>query len=209
MSRPVIAVDIDDVLVQRVYPVMAFLNTRYGTSFDVADMRAESFFRFVCECFADRASAEGLSALIGSYLSSDAYRAQQPIDGAQAALAQLSERYSVWALSTRPESQHPMTYDWLSEHFSGVFQSIALINEGRFGFNDTKGISKVSFCVENDIGLLIDDRLAACREMSKESLSAVLFGSYPWNRAAQLPDGVTRCGDWATVTEYFDAARVD
>lgn len=203
MGKQIIAIDIDDVLVPRVYPVMDFLNRRFSTSFAVADMVGESFFGYVCRCFADHTAPEELSSVIEDYLLSDEYRSQKPIPGASETLGCLSGKYRLRALSTRPKVQHLATRGWLEEYFSGVFDSVVLINEGHFGFNDTKGFSKASFCVEYGIDLLMDDRLQACLGMAEVSLQAILFGEYPWNQTESLPTGVVRCIDWPAVGEYL------
>lgn len=204
MKKAIIAVDIDEVLVPRAPLILRYLNERYSNSFRLEDMEGESFFSFVVSCFGTKETPEKLSAIIEDYLISDEYKSLQPIDGAVEGVARLSQDYHLWVLSTRPKSQHPSTEKWLRQHFPGCFDKVVLINEGHFGFNDTKGFSKAAFCVENGCRILIDDRLTACTEMAEEELEAVLFGRYPWNRTDSLPAGVMRCPDWAAVLEYFN-----
>ncbi|HSX05076.1 MAG TPA: hypothetical protein VLF69_01240 [Candidatus Saccharimonadales bacterium] len=204
MDKPIVAVDIDEVLVPRAPLILRYLNQRFGGDSLLENMQGESFFGFVVSCFGGQAMPEELSSIIEDYLVSDEYRAVEPIAGAVDDVTTLAQSHRLWILSTRPKSQHPSTYKWLDQYFPGRFEKVVLINEGYFGFNDTKGFSKASFCAENDCGLLIDDRLTACKEMAEELLEAVLFGNCPWNQADSLPGGVVRCDDWPAVLEYFD-----
>jgi hypothetical protein len=98
-KKMTIAVDVDDVLVARVGPVLAHLNSRFGTSYSIDTMQGESF---------------------------------------------------------------------------------------------------------NNASLLIDDRLATCREVANLLRQAILFGDYAWNRtSAELPAGLRRAINWKTVMDYL------
>jgi len=205
MSRKTIAVDIDDVLVDRVMAIQAYLNDAFDSNLDISGMHVgESFFKFVVAHFADKAEPLRLSEMIEDYVCSDAYMSIPPSQEATTVIDKLKQTYDLAIVSYRPKAQQQATQKWLDQHFTGRFKDILLVNDGHFG-RDVVSTPKAELCRDKGFHYVLDDRLDTCVESAGLGLQAVLFGTYPWNAPADLPKGVSRAKDWRQVEEYFDA----
>lgn len=64
--------------------------------------------------------------------------------------------------------------------------------------------TKAEICHALGASTLIDDSLVHVSQCVDAGIDGILFGDYPWNQSAQLPDGIKRCVDWSAVLEHFD-----
>jgi len=198
MRKPVVAVDIDDVLLEGVPVIVADYNRRFGTRVTPGDLYAAEYNRQVWGDV-DIATA---SRRIDAYAESSAFTNREPVREVTHCLRALAKRYELHVLTGRNDVVTELTNDWLRCYFPEVFASVNFSNL----FDPDKKRSKGEMCVELGASFLIDDHLPNVKSAAEYGLRAVLFGNYPWNQADELPPGVTRCADWPAVLEYFDGA---
>lgn len=199
MSKPVIAIDIDDVLAANAEGFVAFSNERWGTN-----LRPEDYHEHWAELWQvdheetqRRAVELHASGIIGKY---------RHYDEAKAVLAKLKKSYRLIVATSRRTSVEPETRAWLDMHFEGMFDEIHFA-----GIFDKKVFSKETWAhtkaeIFSAIGAryVIDDQLKHCVAAAELGIETVLFGDYPWNQTDKLPDNITRCHDWVAVEKYFD-----
>ena len=203
MTKPIIAVDIDDVLAAAAAGWVAYSNKQWGTSLKVEDYDEDwaKMWRVDFETAKQRAHHIHATKGIVSSFAPDAT--------ALVALQTLSESYELVIATSRITTHKAETEAWLDEHFKGVFSGLHLSNIYKAGNIAKDAVHGTKAELVDSIGAayLIDDQLKHCLAVAERGRQAILFGDYGWNRTDALPVGVTRCADWAAIVEYFDGQR--
>lgn len=199
MAKPVIAVDIDEVLCDGVEDFIQYSNEQFGTKL-VVDDYDEHWSRMwqIDEAESKRRSHQWhTSGEIGKHDNKP---------GATDILRHLSKRYDLVVTTARLETLRATTIDWLDRHFDGIFSDVHFA-----GFYDNYNLEDKAFAMTKaalyrqiNAEYAIDDQVKHCLAADDQGMSAILFGNYPWNQADTLPIGVTRCNDWQAVGAYFD-----
>lgn len=199
MPKPIIAIDIDDVLADYAAGFVAFSNQRWGTNLTIDDYDEHwgNVWKVDLEEIQRRAATIHDERLVRTLT----HRSE-----AVPVLEHLSQSFDLIVVTSRRIQNKDDTLAWLRLHypmisletvtFSGFFDTI---REG--SIHQTKGDIISSLGAQ----YMIDDQLKHCLSAAKYEVDALLFGDYAWNQMASLPPGVTRVHDWAKVKEYFDA----
>jgi len=193
MSRQLIAVDIDDVLVDHYEAVLEFHNSRYGTNHKLADYVTDHWSKVwgLDEKETERRAREFAAlGVAGRAIKKGA------ADGVRA----LHRDYDLAIVTVRRKVNVEPTLAWAEAEFPGVFKEIRFVPI----WEEAGAPSKAEVCKEIGADYLIDDSLKHCELAAAAGIHAVLFGNFPWNQADKLPAGVTRCKNWPAVVEYFE-----
>lgn len=198
MSRELIACDIDDVLALNAQGFVEFSNREFGTSLSSDDYQEHwaEMWQVDLEEVDRRAQVFHESEVVATY---------KHIKESVVALDGLKDIYRLVAVTSRRSNLKSCTRAWLDTYFNGVFEDIyfAGIFDGPIdGNSHLKTKADVFRKLRPDY--VIDDQIKHCEAAARLDARAVLFGEYPWNEAASLPPGVTRCKDWPAVLRYFD-----
>ncbi len=196
MSRPIIAVDIDEVLAPFHDLVFAHHNEIYGTNFS---SRHASGKYYVDQFTGD--SYETTKTKLKKFLNTEAFQNVEPIQGAVATIAALKANYDLVVITARQDFFQGFTQIWLERHFPQTFKNTAFTE-----YVTGQGIKvpKLKLCQDIGATYIIDDNISTAKECAAVGVRAVLFGDYPWNQASELLTGITRCKDWPAVLEYFN-----
>jgi len=196
MSKPVIAVDIDDVLAAHAEAFIAYTNRKWGTNLKVEDYHEhwEDIWGVDLE-EVERRSAE--------YHLTHEYRAYKHRHEALPVLQKLKKDYRLIVVTSRRREALQDTLDWLGEFFDGIFEDVHFGGFWDKIHDQSVHLTKLDICREIGASYLIDDQLKHCEAVAGAGMRAVLFGNYRWNQADKLPERVTRCNDWAAVGTYF------
>lgn len=159
-GRPVLAVDLDEVLGYFVAGLARFHNEAYGTSLTPEHFGSYHFrhvwggdeeesVRKVHEFFASPHFQDGLEL----------------VPGAQEALRKLAAHYDLVVVTSRQFAIERETRAWLDQHFPGVFRAVVFGNH--FGLTGEKR-SKPDLCRDLGAEILIDDSLRYAQEVGGE-----------------------------------------
>jgi 5'(3')-deoxyribonucleotidase len=196
-NKPVIAIDIDDVLAANAEGFVKFSNERWGTSLVVSDYSEHWAEVWQVELDETQKRAQELhdSGVISSY---------GLIAQAEIVLQKLHEHFTIIAVTSRRISIEIETRAWLDKHFHGVIDDIrfAGIFDGPIDLVNLSRTKKDIFLAIN-ASYVIDDYLKHCLAAAELGVEAVLFGNYTWNQADTLPAHVTRCVTWQDVDNFF------
>lgn len=195
MSRQTIAVDIDDTMVVHFQYLINWYNERYGTQ-----LTLEHNHPTVFEPWGTDSDAEAIRR-VHQFFDTPQFRNAKPFKEAVAALRVLDDRYNLVVVTSRDTLIEQVTLSWLDEHFTEVFKDVHFTAIYSL---EGKARSKIDVCRSIGASYIIDDVLDTTEKAATAGMRAVLFGDYPWNKADDLPKGVTRCKDWPAVLEYFD-----
>lgn len=200
MKKPVIAVDIDEVLASNAPSFIAYTNEQWGLNLSIDDYHehwAELWGVDHEETFR-RATQYNISGVMET---------MPHFADAKEVLEALSDDYDLVITTARRKDLTEVTKQWIDTHFKGIFSAIHHV-----GIWDTKHphantFTKAEICAQVGASFLIDDQSKHCNAVQQAGIQAIMFGDYSWNREDQVVEGVVRCGSWAAVLEYFNARR--
>lgn len=195
MTKPVIAVDVDEVLFPFIDEFINYHNYRYGTK-----LNKENFTSYDFDKILDLSASETVDRVY-SFLGSLKDSSTIPIDQSKNSIAVLASHFELCIVTARHAQFEQITLDWLDQNFHNCFRSIAAI--GHAPIMD-KPISKAKICQEINAIALIDDSLIHVNECVAIGLEGILFGNYLWNQTPKLPKNVTRCENWPAVLKHFN-----
>ncbi len=187
--RPLIAIDIDEVLFPFVPQLAEYHNTKHGTSLTADDFTTYDFDKVWGGTVVEAV------AKVNAYFAAD-HLGVVPIDGAIENLKSLADHYRLIVMTSRHDILTAATHAWIDRHFAGVFETVILAGNHHAG-GDVR--TKVSLCRELGAVALIDDSLRYVKECAEVGQRAILFGNYPWNQTDKLPEGVVRARNWDEV----------
>jgi uncharacterized HAD superfamily protein len=194
-NKPVIAVDIDEVIFPLAPTFLKYYNEQTGTSYTVDDMTS-----YYVEEITGEPKSEVLAKL-EAYLKSEHHRDAEPVEGAIDAIKALHQRYSLVVVTARAPFFSGHTEDFLKRHFRGLYDDFYNIHRSDI---EHKHLSKAEVCKQLSAIALVDDHLNYILDAAKNGITGLLFGDYAWNKLDKLPPNVTRVKDWQEVLEYFD-----
>lgn len=193
MSKLVIAVDIDDVLFPFIDGIAAYHNTPKGTQ-----LTAEDFFsyNFTEVWGGDPAETD---RIVDAFLGTDQLHLQ-PVPGAKAALARLSQDFDVVLVTARNQLFEAETLAWLHRHLPELFSRVILAGNPHDGRpHRPKGV----VCEELGARLLIDDHPRNLMSAAEYGVDGVLFGTKAWSVQPEASAHIAACKDWDATLKYI------
>jgi 5'(3')-deoxyribonucleotidase len=196
MKKPVIAVDLDDVLLPHYEDLITWHNREYGTHLTLANKDSWDPKPWGSE------TVEEAIQRVHNYFSTDDFKNEQPFEDAIRAINILGQKYELIIITARDEIIEQATLDWVSKHFKDVFAEVHFT--AHFSLTG-KSRSKADVAVEAGAAYFIDDNAKTVLEVAERGIPSIIFGSFS-DGVSELPDNVKRCKDWHSVLEYFDEA---
>lgn len=197
MAKPIIAIDIDDVLADYALGFIEFSNAHWGTHLTIDDYDEHWANVWKVDMAEVRRRADVIRE---KRLVKDLAHKSE----AQPILERLSRRFDLVVVTSRRVQNREDTLAWLQLHypmlsiqnvtFSGFFDTI-----NDMSLHQTKG----SIIASIGASYMIDDQPKHCLSAAECGVEALLFGNYRWNQLADLPANVTRVPDWEGVEAYF------
>jgi uncharacterized HAD superfamily protein len=195
-DKPIIAVDIDDVISASAPAFIAYSNEKFGTKLTIDDYQ---------ERWADLWKVENDEVIkrAHEYHESGHHATYEPLTGALEGLMELKKNFKLVVLTTRRNSINQLTKDWIHKFYPDIFDDF--IFTGFFDNPSTTGVHMTKAELAKDIGAqyLIDDQLKHILASAEIGIKGLLFGDYFWNKINSLPGNVTRVRNWKEVMEYF------
>lgn len=201
-TRPVIAIDIDDVVSDSVEATRLWANVQAGLSLEPHHYQVEvdTYWEYYERIWATHGA--GLDVLnyddfINTLVDDQAH--VPLVAGAAFAIKELMKTYDVVFVTARSPELKGATQAWLNRAFD---EEVALYMSHN-PFSNGNGKTKGEICRELGAWMLIDDNPDNCQSVLDVGLEAILFGKYGWQ--AHVPEKAVRCQDWPEVVEYLSA----
>lgn len=194
-AKPVLAVDVDEVL----YPFMKLFIEHYNQSYGT-DRTLEQFNSYVIEENFPMSSDEKLER-ISSFVANGGFRNGLPLSKSKAAIEELAKSYDLVVVTSRWKDWEQDTFDWLDRHYPKTFNNVHFANSITWSRGDKH--DKASICKELGAVAFIDDSVDNVEKVAETGIKSLLFGDYPWNRTDQLPENVRRVSNWDEVLEVL------
>lgn len=203
MTKPVIAIDIDDVLADGTNALIDAANRRYDLSLTPEDYHTvggdfKGYYERVW-------ATHGVESIVSFDELSEEMATDQSnvplLAGAQFAVTELSRRFHIVFITARPEEWEAATRRWFSQHFGN--DDVELYFAG--SHDGTMAMTKGQQAKALGADLLVDDNPRNCQTALDEGLKTILFGEYGWQQ--NPPDTMIRCKGWPEVLEYLDGTK--
>jgi 5'(3')-deoxyribonucleotidase len=198
MAKPVIALDIDDVLVDTVTAMFGDYNKRYGTALTKEHHYTRDIKLLGVSDY--KIAAERVER----YLASEAYANLVPFADAIRAIRRLNAQYDFIAVTSRPKFTEQMTRDWIKKHFDDMVQDVIFTHYimAADTSNHPSVSSKVGACKDIGAVYMVEDHLHHAIPVAESGVKVFLLDQ-PWNQHAALPGTMSRVRNWNAIEEAF------
>ena len=191
-KKIIIAIDVDEVSLDFMNPLLEYHNDKYGTS-----LKREDFKSFNLWETWGGTRQEAVKKVY--YFFNSPYSENiKPIKGSQESINILSKNKDLVIATSIPGYLHSRTIGMLSKYYSGMFKDFYFT----YQFDRNNGNRKKNICLEKNVDFIIDDvidNVLACSSVVKK---AFLFDS-PWNQINNLPENVGRVHSWKEVLKQL------
>jgi len=196
-NKPLIAIDVDDVLAVHAQEFVNYSNKKWGTNLKVGDYH--DHWAEIWQVDWDETQRR-----LHGYLNAGQFAKYKTVNDADIALKKLKKRYKLAVLTARQQSLAEDTKAWIAKHFMDTFDEIHFAGVWDLSLKEAVNRDKTAVAQQIGAEYLIEDQLKYALPVAKAGIEVLLFGDYPWNQADRLPKGVTRVKNWQEVLEYFD-----
>jgi 5'(3')-deoxyribonucleotidase len=198
-QRPILGIDIDDVLFPFVHEFVKFANTRLNTVKTVNALDTYSLEKAYGISYATAIE------LINELMLEEWIEKVQPLDYQKAlvGLQELSKYFELHLITARLDIYEKITRDWVNTFFPNVFTDIHHCSFLTIMPTHISKISKADKCREIGAIGLIDDSPANIVDCYNAGLITILFGKYKWQR--ELPRKIKpfKAKTWEKVVELI------
>lgn len=202
MTKPIIAIEVDDVLAHSTESLRQVVNAKTGAQLQPEHFQVPGpywgYYERLWENhgLADKVTMEELSPQMAKDQS------HVPVYlGASKALKSLAKSFELIIVTARNSEWEKATHVWLDSNFPGMFTKVVF---GGGKYHD-ENITKGDLCAKIGASYLIDDNVEHCISAADREITPILFGRYGWH--VDVPEDMIRCKTWKEVERYFDAAQ--
>eukprot|EP01041_Mallomonas_annulata_P006412 gene6412-12966_t len=194
-TKKLIAVDVDEVLAGFMAALVAFHNSKFGTTLTPGHFISYDFHTVW------GGTREESVAKMEEFFASEYFLDRiEPISGAQGAMTQLHELYDLHVVTSRQYVVEEETRRWIDKYFPNIFTEIHF---GNHYARSLPSISKSDMCLQIGASVLIDDSSRYATECAAKGIPVVLFGDYAWNRECPESNMIRRVKDWSETMELL------
>jgi len=217
--RLVVAVDLDEVLGRFLESLLQYHNTKYETTWKVADFFS---YRF-CDVWGG--TNEEATEKVYAFFETDHFKkGVAPLPGAREVLQKYKDAVDFYIVTSRQHVILQETENWVERHYPQLFKGILAGNHwtrentgvvttsesNSTTTTSSKARSKAEMCREIRANVLIDDSpsyISDCLQNAGEQFEkAIVFGEYGWNANfdAAKAQNALRCKNWSEVDAFLE-----
>ena len=207
-SKPIIAIDVDDVLASNALAFVEFSNERWGTSLTIDDYHDDWASVWKLDKEAHEQSVAIINERSGAYFE-ERIRTMDHDTSAYDVLLELKKKFDLIIVTARRLSTKGDTLAWIQERYAGIFSEDTIFFAGFYDDMTNDSFKKDKGALLKSLGAQyhIDDQPKHCNGACAQGLTGILFGDYAWQKTEPVDDSVVRVKNWHEVLEYFDAQR--
>ena len=193
MNKPILAVDIDDVLFPFSHEFVKYANSKLGVNKTVDDMVTYRLDRVY------GVSYQEIVDLIKGFMEEPSIVNLPPLVGAKETLQKLSKYFDLHIITARLDCYDTQTQAWLNLHLPGIFTAVHYCGFYALCPNKSDRVTKLMKC--NEIGAigLIDDNGENIENVLSGNLIGILFGEYAWHNEVSPDIKPIRIKDWKAL----------
>lgn len=194
MKKRVIALDIDDVLINFNESLRKFHNARYGTAYARKDIISFELHE-LWKC-----TREEMVRRIMEHYHSKEHELIEAIEGVHAVLTRHKRKFTYVCITARPESVRAHTLPILERFFPKLIKSAHFLGHLQLGSAHCK--SKAEVCDELGAVTLVEDSLHNAEVAAMAEIPVILIDT-PWNQSPTLHPLIRRVFDWNEIDSIF------
>ncbi len=191
-----IGIDIDDTIWKFHKKFFEFYNNKFGTKLDV-----NKYYLYSLEKLLNISQEEAFSLLDEFSFSEGSYEFEL-MEGVIESINELSQKYQIYFITARHEGLFETTFKKLKEYFDFDFEILFVFDKERKLIKE-----KLDYCLENNINIIIDDRLKTLNSCSEKGIKSILINQ-PWNKNEELGENIFRVNNWEEVLEKIESQSV-
>ncbi|KAI0757327.1 hypothetical protein C8Q80DRAFT_1133095 [Daedaleopsis nitida] len=183
-GRPVIAIDLDDVLSQTNEAVAKWHNDAYGTN-----MTLDDFYYYYYWMNPYWGNPDETVRKVEEFWKTDYLDRTPPIEGAYDALVALTNMgFRLVLVTARQQRELERSMQWLEKHFPGLLDWMICTGQSQETLTDEKELvtklSKADVCRKIGAKFMIDDSIENALKCvtADPPVPVLLFGDYQWNQ---------------------------
>lgn len=196
MTRPTLAFDFDDVLIEFNDHFRQYHNTHYGTDLQYEDLTSYVMHE-IWPC-----SEAVITRRVKDFYRSIEHECIPSTNGARDALEHLSKRADLQIVTSRPKLAHDPPRRLITRRFPNIFTELHLTN-GFAASDTTPSRAKSEVCMDIGASIMVEDALKHAEDVAQYGIP-VLLPDRPWNQD-YTPDGVTRVYNWDEIVAGIEA----
>ncbi len=192
--KPVVALDIDDVLLNTMSALFGYYNKVYGTSLTEQHYYTKDVDALGVSDYAEAA------ARFEDYLTSTEFKEITPLPEAVSAIKDLNQYFAFIAVTSRPFLMQEATASWLEEHFGPAISQVRFTHFIMTARKDRpkEALSKIDVCKEINAQYMIEDHLYHAVPVAEAGIKVFLINQ-PWNQTDVLPVHAKRVAGWKDI----------
>jgi uncharacterized HAD superfamily protein len=196
-TKPIIAVDADEILAAFIEHFLIYHNEKYQT-----DVSKDKVFTFKLETLFNIDETLVLSRMNEYYDNREVLKIE-PVEGSIEGINQLLKKgYELQIVTARPPFYKELTVEWVEKHFPDKFQQI------HFAFNpynrNSEKMTKAQICKQIGAKVLLDDNLVNALDCASNGITVYLMDA-PWNQTDDLPENIIRVKSWKEIVEKLSS----
>jgi 5'(3')-deoxyribonucleotidase len=201
--KPLITIDIDDVLASTTDSIRLHVNEATGFALTKDDYSIPGKYWGYYESVWRNAGIDHLIDFsnISRQLVMDQFRIK-PLYRAQEVLSSQTPKFRFALVTSRDDSWADATERWIERNFGDIFTGLYFTGDRHSDGYKNKG----DLCKNLGAVLHIDDNVGHCQTVIDNGIRALLFGEYGWHE--DKADGQAHCKDWQEVKEYLESYAV-
>jgi uncharacterized HAD superfamily protein len=165
-SKPIIAVDVDDVLSAQNEAIRLFGNKKYGHSHTKEDFLVEGEYWTYWERIWGVDPEEGQRRL-DDFHAAEGTMNQELMPDAEYVLRMLKKDYELVIVTGRKSHFTEITHRWLNKHLPDIFIDVKFVDI----WHPSEKLTKAEVCKEIGAGYLIDDNVEHCTLAAQEGVT--------------------------------------
>lgn len=192
LIKPLIAVDLDDVLADYCNPLIAFHNQTFGTN-----LARQNFTSYrLWEVWGG--TSEEATRKVYHFHNTDYFRNIVPVQGAVEGINILTKQYNLVIITSRFTDFMEYTSEWLKKFFPNKFLRVYFTNHWNLITGGTYK-KKSDICLEIGAKTILEDSIEYALDCTRRGIRTILLDN-PWNQCDDQV-GITRVRSWKEIVE--------
>ena len=196
VQKPVLVVDIDDVLAEFVNSLNKFHNDFFDTDFKLQD-----YIHYDLENIWGGTKQDSLNKLFSFYDSKN-FDDLNPVKDAFNALKELFKKFKIIAITGRPYKIKEKTENFIKKNFGNLIDEILFTNHI---LKQTVNMDKSSVCLSKGVRFIVEDHLGISNKCAEKGIKVFLINK-SWNQGPLINENVQRVKDWNEILELLNSS---
>ena len=190
MTKPVLAIDIDDVLYPFSKHFLMYANEKLGQNKTLTDMVSYRLDTLYSVSYLE------IIDLLKDFMNEAFIMDLEPLPDSVAAIKLLHKQYDLQIITARLSAYREITERWIDKYFPNLFSDMHYCDYYALSPKNSSKTTKLEVCKKIGARCLIDDNPDNVAQAMSGGVMGILFGEYAWH--SELPEDChpTRMASW-------------